>query len=214
VPIKANIDATDMDGFDNMAATVASFHAAGQKAICYIDVGTWENWRSDAGSFPAALLGNGNGWPGEKWLDVRPSGPDYSTLQSIMDKRFAMCQSKGFDAVEPDNMDSWDGNNPGFPTTAADQAAYNEWVAQDVHRHGMAVFQKNDPNQASTLQPYFDGVISEQAVQYGDDYSAYENAGKPHLDAEYQSEPCSSAPTVMQAQFSVNLDGSVFKPCW
>ena len=213
VPIKANIDVTDMDGFDNTAATVANFHAAGQKAICYIDVGTSENWRSDYSQFPAGLKGNSNGWPGENWLDVRPTGPYYSTLQAIMTARFQMCQQKGFDAVEPDNMDSWD-NNPGFPTTAADQAAYNEWIANTVHALGMAVFQKNDPNQSSTLQPYFDGVISEQAFQYGDTYTPYETAKKPHLDAEYSAQTCHSPPTVMQAQFSVNLDGSVFKPCW
>ena len=64
------VQATDMDGFDNSAATVSSFHARGQRTICYIDVGTWENWRPDAGQFPSSVLGSSNGWPGERWLDV------------------------------------------------------------------------------------------------------------------------------------------------
>ena len=49
------VQATDMDGSDNSAATVAAFHARGQRAICYIDVGTWEDWRSDASAFPKQL---------------------------------------------------------------------------------------------------------------------------------------------------------------
>src|SRR5665811_699266 len=78
------VQASDFDGFDNSAATVAKFHAAGQKAICYIDVGTWENWRSDAGKFPASVKGATNGWPGERWLDVR----QIATLAPIMSARF------------------------------------------------------------------------------------------------------------------------------
>jgi Glycoside-hydrolase family GH114 len=46
------VQATDIDGFDNSAATVAGFHALGQRTICYIDVGTWESARPDAGGFP------------------------------------------------------------------------------------------------------------------------------------------------------------------
>jgi len=47
-----------MDGFDNTTSTVAAFHALGQHVICYVDVGTWESWRSDAQSFAASVLGN------------------------------------------------------------------------------------------------------------------------------------------------------------
>src|SRR5450759_2963373 len=151
------VQATDFDGFDNSAATVASFHALGQRAICYINAGTWENWRSDAGGFPSSVLGSSNGWPGERWLDVR----QLSVLEPIMAARFQMCAQKGFDAVEPDNIDGW-GNSTGFPITAGQQLTYDEWVANDVHSLGMAVFQKNDPEQASQLEPYFDGALDEQ----------------------------------------------------
>ena len=75
-----------------------------------------ENWRLDAGSFPASVKGGSNGWPGERWLDIR----QLSVLEPIMDKRLAMCAAKGFDAVEPDNMDGWQ-NRTGFPLTAQDQ---------------------------------------------------------------------------------------------
>ena len=51
-------------------AAVSAIHARGGHVICYVDAGTWENWRQDAGQFPASVLGNKNGWPGEKWLDI------------------------------------------------------------------------------------------------------------------------------------------------
>lgn len=69
------------------------------------------------------------------------------------------------------------------------------------------------PEQASQSVAYNDGQIEEQDVQYGDDVSPYLKAGKPVLDAEYQSEPCSSNGQ-MQAQFDLNLTGATFKPCF
>lgn len=62
------MQATDIDGFDTSAATVAAFHARGQRLICYVDVGTTESWRADNASFPASVLGSSNGCPGERWL--------------------------------------------------------------------------------------------------------------------------------------------------
>lgn len=202
------VQATDMDGFDNTAATVAHFHQLGQRTICYIDVGTAENFRSDYGRFPAKDLGRTNGWPGERWLDVR----DVAGLRPIMDARIAMCLQKGFDAVEPDNEDGWE-NGTGFAISGAQQQTYNHWIADDIHSHGMAAFGKNDPEQAAQSVLYNDGQVEEQDVQYGDDVSAYLRAGKPVLDAEYRSERCASDGQ-MQAQFDLNLTGATFKPCF
>jgi len=211
------VQATDMDGFDNTAGTVADFHSLGQRVICYIDVGTSEDWRPDAGEFPSTVLGNSNGWPGEQWLDVR----QLTVLEPIMTKRFQMCQQKGFDAVEPDNMDGYE-NSTGFPITAAQQLAYDTWIAQEVRSLGMAVFEKNDPDQAGQLEPYFDGVIDEQCNQYSQcsSYQPYLTAGKPVLNAEYQSSlypsfcAADAAAGIMGALYATALDGSVYKPCF
>ena len=211
------VAATDVDGFDNSSRTVADFHAIGQRMICYIDVGTWENWRTDASQFPATVLGNSNGWPGERWLDVR----QLAVLEPIMTARLKMCQQKGFDAVEPDNIDG-DENNTGFPITAAEQLAYDTWIAQEVHSLGMAVFQKNDPDQAAQLEPYFDGVIDEQCNQYSEcsSYQPYLNAGKPVLNAEYEASLYPSfcatdqAAGMMGALYALALDGSTYDPCF
>ena len=61
----------DIDGLDTPAAFVSRLRRHKRYAICYIDAGTWENWRSDRGRFPDSVLGRGNGWPGERWLDIR-----------------------------------------------------------------------------------------------------------------------------------------------
>src|SRR5690348_7090158 len=63
-PVNLSVNASmyDIDMFDNSASVVASLHAAGRKAVCYIDVGTWENWRPDASQFPSIVKGRSNGW--------------------------------------------------------------------------------------------------------------------------------------------------------
>jgi len=93
----------DIDGFDNPTGTVAALHAQGARVVCYLDGGTWEDWRPDAARFPATVKGHGNGWPGEKWLDVR----QLSILGPIMSQRAQSCKAKGFDAIDWDNLDGY-----------------------------------------------------------------------------------------------------------
>ena len=66
----------DIDLFDNDASVVQSLHKAERIVICYLDAGTWENWRPDARLFPDAVKGQPvSGWLGERWLDIRPVDP-------------------------------------------------------------------------------------------------------------------------------------------
>ncbi|HEY5194067.1 MAG TPA: endo alpha-1,4 polygalactosaminidase [Solirubrobacteraceae bacterium] len=211
-----SVAAYDIDGFENTAAEVAALHAQGKHVICYIDVGTSENYRPDFASFPTSVEGDTNGWPGEKWLDIR----QLSVLEPIMTARFQMCKEKGFDAVEPDNMDGYE-NKTGFPLTAAEQVTYDEWVASEVHSLGMAVFQKNDGEQTAQLEPHFDGALDEQCNQYSEcsNFQAYLTAGKPVLNAEYElatSAFCAAdnAEGIMGARYDLELDGKTFEPCW
>jgi hypothetical protein len=222
------MNATDFDPDNATASVVNAFHSAGQKCIAYIDVGTAENWRADYSSFPSGLKGSTNGWPGENWVDVRPSGPFYSTLQSIMSARMNNAKAMGFDAIEPDNMDGTT-NSTGFSISSSDQLAYVTWIANYAHSIGLAVFQKNwsealgeSYNYTSTMVSLFDGGINEQGNQYGEMsyWTAYIAAGKPVLNAEYSSSVATKAATydnsagIMGALFSINLDGSTYKPFW
>ncbi|MFL5860472.1 MAG: endo alpha-1,4 polygalactosaminidase [Solirubrobacteraceae bacterium] len=209
--------AYDIDGFDTGRNVVARLHAAGRRVVCYIDVGTWENWRPDRNAFPRRILGRPNGWPGERWLDIRALG----ALKPIMRARIRMCKRKGFDAVEPDNIDGWE-NGTGFAISAHQQARYDIWIARTAHSVGLAVFQKNDPEQAATLEPYFDGELDEQCRQYDECSSLrpYLAVGKPVLDAEYSPGlypafcTADNRAGIMGALFSTSLDGTVYRPCW
>ena len=172
----------DIDLFDNDAAVVAALHAQGRKAVCYISVGSWEDWRPDAGAFPASVKGTSNGWPGERWLDIRQVG----ILKPIMEARLDLCKAKGFDAVEPDNVDGY-ANSTGFPLTYQDQIAYNTFIAQAAHARGLAVALKNDGGQVRDLVARFDFAIVEQCFEYDecDLYLPFIKAGKPVFIAEY-----------------------------
>ena len=93
----------DVDLFDTPKATVRALHRRERRAVCYLDAGTWENWRSDASSFPKWVLGRSNGWPGERWLDIRRR----HVLAPIIRARLDRCARKGFDGVEFDNVDAY-----------------------------------------------------------------------------------------------------------
>jgi hypothetical protein len=177
-------------------AATSAIHANGAKAICYVSAGTWENWRPDAGDFPASVLGAKNGWPGEKWLDIRQT----STLLPIMQARVQKCAQAGFDGVEFDNVDGY-ANRSGFPLTDNDQQVYNASLANLAHGAGLTVALKNDLGQASSLKPYFDYSINEQCFQYREcDYPPpglpdWVASGKAVFNVEYKKLNCPSANT-------------------
>lgn len=210
------VAAYDIDGFENGPGEVALLHAKGIHVICYISVGTAENWRPDFGLFPKSVIGRKDGnWPGEYWLDVRALG----VLEPIMAARLRMCREKGFDAVEPDNIEAY-ANRSGFPLTAGDQLAYNRWVAEAAHSLGMAILQKNDGEQTAQLRPYFDGALSEECNQFRECalFAPYIAAGEPVLNAEYKlarSRFCASDATagIMGARYNLALNGRRFEPC-
>jgi hypothetical protein len=213
----AHVAAYDVDGFDAAAREVALLHAQGKHVICYTDVGIWEKWRPDAGKFPRPLLGRPNGWPGERWLDIRR----LNMLEPIMAARFRMCARKGFDAVEPDNIDGYQ-NDTGFPLTGREQLRYDEWVAAAVHSLGMAVLQKNDGDQAHALEPDFDGALVEQCNedQVCSSFRPYTKAGKPVLDTEYEQSlyprfcTADRRAAIMGALYNLALNGRLYRPCW
>ncbi|MFG2720313.1 endo alpha-1,4 polygalactosaminidase [Streptomyces sp. NPDC048416] len=190
--LKGTLDPTvdaqvyDIDAVDQDAAAVADLHRRGRKVICYVSTGAWEDWRPDAKRFPKDVLGKGNGWSGERWLDIRRT----DVLEPLVAQRLDGCVKKGFDAVEPDNMDGY-ANDTGFPLTAADQIAYNELVARLAHDRGLAVGLKNDLDQIPRLLAHFDFAVDEQCAQYHecDRLTPFVKAGKAVFHAEYELTP-------------------------
>jgi hypothetical protein len=166
---------------------IDELHAKQRKVIGYISVGSWEDWRPDRDRFPPEVLGKDyEGWRGERWLDIRR----IDLLAPIMLARLDECAAKGFDAVEPDNMEIHT-NNTGFPLTYADQLKYALWLADEAHKRGLAIGVKNAPDQVKDLVEHFDFAITEDAFYYhwAEAMSPFVESGKPVFAAEYTDLP-------------------------
>ncbi len=175
----------DIDLFDNAASVVTSLHKKGRKVIAYISAGSYENWRPDKQKFlahPEVLGRNYSGWAGEKWLDIRR----IDILGPIMTARMDLAKQKGFDALEPDNIDGYQ-NRTGFPLTAKDQLAYNTFLANEAHKRGLSIGLKNDPDQVPQLLSYFDWALDEDsfADKYYNQLTPFITAHKAVFAAEY-----------------------------
>ncbi|RBM18599.1 endo alpha-1,4 polygalactosaminidase [Streptomyces sp. PT12] len=173
----------DIDGFDHGADVVDALHGRGVRVICYINVGAWEDWRPDAADFPGELRGLGNGWEGERWLDIR----ERDVLRPLLAERFDMCAEKGFDAVEPDLVDGYL-NDTGFPLTAGDQLAYNRMVSELARERGLSVGLKNDLDQIPELLDDFDFAVNEECAAFGEceRLRPFIEAGKAVFHVEYE----------------------------
>jgi hypothetical protein len=197
----------DLDLFETAPEVIAGLHAESRRVVCYFSAGSWEDWRPDAAQFPESVLGNDlEGWPGERWLDIRQLG----VLGPLMSARLDLAGQKSCDGVDPDNVEGY-ANNSGFPLTAQDQAVYNTWLAEQAHSRGLAVGLKNDLAQVSDLINYFDWQLNEQCFQYNecDLLLPFIQAGKPVFSIEYQGNPASFCPQANSMNFDTlqkNLD--------
>jgi hypothetical protein len=178
-----NVEMVDIDMFENDSRMVEALHAQGKKVIGYISMGSWEDWRPDRNQFPTSVIGKKyTGWPGEKWLDIR----QIEALAPILRARLDECKAKGFDGIEPDNIDGYT-NNTGFPLTYQDQLDYNIWLAHEAHARGLSIGLKNDPEQVIDLLAYYDWALSEScfAEEWCDQVAPFVASGKPVFAVEY-----------------------------
>lgn len=183
IDISFNVGMYDVDLFETDSGTLDNLRSQGHKLVCYISVGSWEEWRPDAKLFPEIVIGKKyDGWPGEKWLDIR----QIDLLAPILRARFDECKARGFDGVEPDNMDSYL-NNTGFPLTYGDQLTFNLWLAKEAHSRGLSIGMKNDPDQVVDLLSYYDWALTEDCFAEGwcEQMLPFIQTGKPVFAAEY-----------------------------
>jgi glycosyl hydrolase family 114 len=165
-------------------AAVRGIHAKGARVIGYIDAGTAETWRPDYPQLESfnrscngCLFGNPlSQYRDEFWLNIATDAtgvnprtgqvePARQFLLGVMRARLKRARKVGADAIEFDDVDSWQ-NDTGLTISPQAQLRYNSRLANLAHRMGFAVGLKNDLSQASTLQPYFDFAINEQCWQY------------------------------------------------
>ena len=191
----------DVDGLTTPRRTVRRLHRRHRRAICYVSVGSYEPFRTDASRFPPEVIGRPlEGFPDERWLDIRP----IDLLAPILRYRLDICHRKRFDAVEPDNVDGY-ANRTGFPLTAGDQLRFNRWVAREAHRRGLAVGLKNDPDQVRRLVRSFDFAVVEQCFQYREcrAFSPFVRTDKAVFEAEYRLPRRRFCPSARRLGFSV-----------
>ncbi|MFE4514185.1 endo alpha-1,4 polygalactosaminidase [Kitasatospora sp. NPDC056783] len=204
----------DIDGFENDASVVAALHAKGRKVICYINAGSWENFRPDSAAFAKSLQGSDTGWKGEKWFDIRK----LDQLRPLMAARFDMCRSKGFDAIEPDTIEAYN-QNSGFPLTPDDQLKYNRMLAQLAHERGLAIGLKNDLDQIPALLADFDFAVNEECAQFDEceRVAPFVKAGKAVFHVEYKLDTnqfCGKTKSLGFSSMQKKLDLNAWrKPC-
>lgn len=165
------------------------------------------------------MLGKTNGWPGEQWLDVNDDKGQRTFLLQELGKRLDKCVAAGFDAVEFDNVDGTS-NSTGFTITAASQEYFDASIANLAHLKGLSVGLKNDVDQATDLEPYFDFAVNEQCWEYQecDSLAAFQSANKAVFNVEYNlqtSQFCPQANTkgIVSILKTLDLDDTPWTPC-
>jgi hypothetical protein len=207
-PVDTSVDADvfDVDLFDTPEEVVSDLESRVTLMTCYISAGTRENWRPDASQYPSQVIGKPvAGWAGERWVDIRR----IDLLAPILRARLDLCRDKGFDAVDPDNIDAYaQGSNlsqvtqnTGFPITRANQVTFNRWLAQEAHARGLTIALKNAPYLAPDLVNDFDWALVESCYDQGwcGLLNPFLDAGKAVFDVEYSdtavdfSDACANA---------------------
>lgn len=175
----------DVDMENTPASVITKIHAKGVVVICYMETGSWENYRSDAAAFPASVKGRTlGGYPDERYLDIR----QIAILRPIMDARLDRAKAKGCDGIEPDIDDGYL-EPTGFPLTLAHQVAYDRAIADDAHARGMLILLKNGAGPlVAAMEPYTDAALNEQCNQYSECsfYSGFISHGKAVFQVEYK----------------------------
>jgi len=172
---KLVVDLYDIDGFLTTRAQIHAIRTRWQadtlphpRTVCYLDL-AWEEYRPDGSpgkttGFPAATLGNVYyGYPQERWVDFR----QLNALKPMIKARLEMCSRKGFDAVELDDIDSFDPpSTTGFHLTIGDAQNLLAYAFNETHRLGMAGLWKNSPWLTWWAKRYADGAVIEECYIY------------------------------------------------
>ncbi len=179
-----DVDVYDIDLETSSKELIEKLHKDGKKVICYFSGGSYEDYRDDKDLFPKEVLGKTlDGWPDEKWLDIRSE-----KLKPIMKARLDLAKEKNCDGVEPDNMDGYT-NKTGFALSYSDQIKYNTFIANEAHKRLLSVGLKNDLDQINDLVDVFDFALNEQCHEYNecDTLKPFIEKNKAVFIAEYKS---------------------------
>ena len=167
--------------------------AAGKYNICYVNAfqtqpGEASFW---TGSHANLLLKNSKGkylidpdWPDEYLLDTSTSAKRAS-LAAIINRWIDGCATQGFQAIEPDNLDSWTRSKGKL--TKANNMALATLLATHAHSKGLAIAQKNtaELGSAGKTSVGFDFAIAEECQVYTECDSYTGPYGNRVIEIEY-----------------------------
>ncbi|TVY55783.1 hypothetical protein LCER1_G003799 [Lachnellula cervina] len=183
--ITPNVEVFDIDLFENPKSTIEALHRLGKRAIAYFSAGSYEPDRPDSADFKSSDLGKKmDGWPKEKWVDIRSQD-----IRDIMSRRIELAAQKGFDGIDPDNIDGYDNKN-GLGLSKADSIDFIQFLASKAHELKLSVGLKNGGDIIPAVLPFVDFSVNEQCVQYDEvaSFSSFIKAGKPVFHIEYPEE--------------------------
>jgi hypothetical protein len=213
VPV-AGVAVVDRDRTDTPVAGVYN--------VCYVNA--FQSQPGESASWGTLLLKNGGAlvqdpdWPGEYIVDTRQT----AGVVAFVGAWIKGCASRGFQAVELDNLDSFN-RSASLLTEANNMAVFQQLVAVG-HAAGVAVAQKNTVElsaQAHSLGADF--AVAEECQRYAEcsGYSAV--YGNTWVEIEYRAADFTPACTARGATTSVILrdvnvvpsgsSGYVYKSC-
>jgi hypothetical protein len=115
------------------------------------------------------------GFPQERWVDLR----QLNALKPMLRERLSGCASKGFDAVELDDIDSFDPpSTTGFRLTPGDAQNFLAWAFNEIHRLGMTGLWKNSSLLAWWGRQYSDGAVVEECYTFHACFSSWAKGTK------------------------------------
>jgi hypothetical protein len=153
----------NLDLFETEPALIERLHGQGRRVICYMSVGTLEEWRPDATAFPASVVGQAYpDWPGERWLDIRA----LDVIGPLMEARLDLARDKGCDGIDPDNLDGHE-TMSGFPLTPQDTVRLLRFLSDAAHARGLAIGLKNGADLLPAVMGHVDWVLVEDCAAQG-----------------------------------------------
>ncbi|MDQ3157508.1 MAG: endo alpha-1,4 polygalactosaminidase [Actinomycetota bacterium] len=164
--------------------------AAGLYNICYVNAfqtqpGKLRWWEAH---HPGLLLRSAEGdlvrdpdWPDEVLLDIRTEAKRRQ-LSRIEDAWFKGCAASGYQAVEPDNLDSWTRSDGLLTRDMA--VAFARSLISGAHGFGLAIGQKNSAELAGRRLG-FDFAVAEECEVYRECETYLRNFDRNVIEIEY-----------------------------
>lgn len=160
--------------------------------ICYVNayqtqpdqLRWWRNHHQRLLLRDQGRLVHDEGWPGEVLLDTSTAAKRHG-IAGVMGRWFKRCAADGFDAIEPDNLDSH--TRSGHLLARRHNLALARLLAHAAHRHDLAIAQKNlaDVTRARRVRIGFDFAVAEEC-QVWHECGLYRKAyGRHVIEIEY-----------------------------